>query len=82
MSTTDDELDIRQTLNVLRRLAEPNGLITSDLEWAEAKLKAYANKAVVKQAENDLEAMQDGSSDYKWVLQNQKDEVQRLKGVK
>jgi hypothetical protein len=46
MSKPDDELDIRQTLNVLRRLAEPNGLITSDLEWAEAKLKAYTEGQV------------------------------------
>lgn len=32
----------------------------------------------LQQATQDLEAMQDGDSDYEWVLSNQREEVKRL----
>lgn len=32
----------------------------------------------LQQAKQDLEAMQDGDSDYEWVLSNQREEVKRL----
>jgi hypothetical protein len=47
--------DINSILNTLRALAEPNGLVTSDIEWAKDKLEHLiaqeTNKAVIAELE-------------------------------
>ena len=46
MSDIDEQ--IKNIMVVMRRLAEPNGLTTSDLEWGEEQVKALISDQVAK----------------------------------
>lgn len=51
--------DIDRILSTLQRLAEPNGLITSDIEWATQQLELLIKRARVEGAIDELtEALQ------------------------
>lgn len=39
-------MELDEILNRLQRLAEPNGLITSDIEWAETQLTEWRDREV------------------------------------
>jgi len=53
MSDIDEQ--IKNIMVVMRRLAEPNGLTTSDLEWGEEQVKALISDQVAKAIEGALD---------------------------
>jgi len=52
MSDIDEQ--IKNIMVVMRRLAEPNGLTTSDLEWGEEQVKALISDQVAKARIDEL----------------------------
>jgi len=68
MASLDEQ--IKNIMVVMRRLAEPNGLTTSDLEWGEEQVKALISDQVAKAKIDELEHIVSGSEysadDFDW----------------
>lgn len=87
MTSSKDELTT--ILKALELHGEESGIGFSEVgsqsmtvEQAKAALSTYIARektaAQLHRAFTDLEAMQNGDSDYEWVLENQRAEVERL----
>lgn len=59
-------MELDEILYRLQRLAEPNGLITSDIEWAKAQLIAWRDKQVGAARIDELERLLNSGERYGW----------------